>query len=80
MIAKLKEEYIRTAQVLLAKRKELEQRLPHTRGRETLQLEKRIENLYGMYLDTCFAIREMSKVERKEEGDLCRVADKQRES
>lgn len=78
MITELKNEYIQTAQMLLSKKRELERRLPDTRGRETLQLEKRIETLHGMYLDTCFAIREMSKG-RKEEIK-CREADKPQEN
>ncbi len=74
------QEYRQTAKDLLKKRKELEDDLKTARGEKAFSLERRIDCLNGMYLDTCFAIREMVKSIQKGEKNLCREADKHRAS
>lgn len=80
-MTKLIEEYRRTARNLLEKRNQLQEHLLTARGEEAFLLEKRIDCLNGMYLDTCYAIREMSKsIHKEEEGIPCREANKHKAS
>ena len=70
------EEYRQTAKKLLQKRKELEMQLRTARGEKAFFLERRIDCLNGMYLDTSFAIREMIKSTQKGEKVPCREVDR----
>lgn len=73
------DEYQQTAKRLLEKKKQLQKELLSARGEKAFQLERRIDCISGMYLDTCYAIREMTKSMKREEELSCRAVNRQKE-
>ena len=58
---KLLQEYQQEATAIYKRRMELIREKETARGQKSVELEKRLLLLEGMYQDVCYAIRQMSK-------------------